>query len=154
MKILNLNQFNEKVNRIYSSDLNDTIVHKYRPRTKNELRQLIKKRIREEGPNCNLNDIDVSNITDMSGMFYNSNFDGDISQWDVSSVTDMSNMFCKSIFNGDISQWDVSNVIDMSVMFSSSKFDGDISQWDVSSVRSMTDMFTNCRLENNPPAWY
>ncbi|MCF0125954.1 MAG: BspA family leucine-rich repeat surface protein, partial [Clostridia bacterium] len=54
---------------------------------------------------------------------------GDISNWDVSNVTDMSCMFYNSEFNGDISNWDVSNVTNMRWMFSDSKFNGDISKW-------------------------
>ena len=46
----------------------------------------------------------------MSYMFYDSNFNGDISQWNVSNVTVMCEMFYASKFNGDISQWDVSRV--------------------------------------------
>ena len=42
--------------------------------------------------------------------------------WDVSNVTDMSFMFCDSEFNGDISNWNVSNVTDMSYMFCDSEF--------------------------------
>ena len=40
-------------------------------------------------------------------------FNGDISQWDVSNVKDMSNMFFASDFKGDISKWNVSNVTNM-----------------------------------------
>jgi surface protein len=39
----------------------------------------------------------------MGDMFYCSKFDGDISQWDVSNVTDMRGMFMFSKFNRDIS---------------------------------------------------
>ena len=78
-----------------------------------ELRKLINQRIEEQGPNCDLNDIDVSRVTDMSYLFFESSFNGDISRWDVSNVTNMSWMFSESVFNGDISQWDVSKVRSM-----------------------------------------
>jgi surface protein len=39
----------------------------------------------------------------MDSMFAWSKFTGDISKWDVSNVRDMSKMFNNSIFNGDIS---------------------------------------------------
>jgi len=78
----------------------------------------------------------------MYAMFYESSFNGDISNWNVSSVTNMSYMFSESIFNGDISNWDVSSVTDMSFMFYyASSFNGDISNWIVSSVTNMRYMF-------------
>ena len=36
-------------------------------------------------------------------------FNQDISSWDVSNVTDMRGMFERSSFNQDISSWDVSS---------------------------------------------
>ena len=89
-------------------------------KTKEELEQIIKDRISKEGPNCDLNDIDVSQITDMSELFAYSIFNGDISRWNVSNVKNMSKMFYRSKFNGDISEWDVSNVKNMAYMFFSS----------------------------------
>ncbi len=45
-------------------------------------------------------------------------FNPDVSNWDVSNVTNMSGMFAGTkSFNQDLSKWDVSNVIDMSGMF-------------------------------------
>ena len=77
---------------------------------------------------------DVSNVTNMYGMFVESQFNGDISNWDVSNVTNMYGMFSNSRFNGDISKWNVSNVTNMRGMFEISQFNGDISKWDVSNV--------------------
>ena len=108
-------------------------VYNYHPKTKKELLVIIKKRIKKEGNECDLNDIDVSEIDDMSELFYYPPLDR---------------------FNGDISNWDVSNVKDMSLMFADSPFNGDISKWNVSNVSDMRDMFYKSPLEKNPPKWY
>ena len=124
--------------------------YKYFPRTKEELEEIIKKRIKDEGNEVNLNDIDVSKITDMSELFVETDFRGDISGWDVSNVTLMSFMFYECTkFNSDISNWDVSNVIDMYGMFEECEsFNQDISSWDVSNVTGMSSMFYNCESFN------
>src|SRR5574344_475220 len=92
---------------------NSKIAYNYHPKTRDELEDIINKRIKSEGNKCDLNDIDTSNITDMSNLFKNSEFNGNISKWDVSNVENMWSMFAHSKFNGDISNWDVSNVVDM-----------------------------------------
>ena len=148
--------------------------YKYFPKSKDELKDIILKRIKHEGNEVDLNDIDVSKITDMSNLFEYSEFNGDISKWDVSNVTDMYWMFggcskfnkdiswwdvsnvnnmrsmffnCES-FNQDISKWDVSNVTDMRFMFCyCGSFNQDISRWDVSNVTDIDDMFSNCPIE-------
>ena len=74
------------------------------------LKELIKEAIREKGPNCDLNFIDVSNVEDMSGLFADSEFNGDISKWNVSNVMFMAGMFEGSGFDGDISEWDLGNI--------------------------------------------
>ena len=122
-----------------------------KPRTKKELIKIIKQTIKEQGLECDLNFIDTSLITDMSELFYGSNFNGNISKWNVSSVKDMSFMFYNSLFNGDISNWDVSNVKDISFMFAFSKFNRDISNWNVSKVKNRMGVFGACPLEDNIP---
>ena len=120
--------------------------YKYFPETNKELKDIIKQRIKQEGNKVDLNDIDVSKITDMSYLFLRTDFNGDISNWDVSNVTTMHSMFawCKS-FNQDISSWDVSNVTDMCSMFDGCEdFNQDISNWDVSNTTNMRYMFSNC----------
>ena len=99
--------------------------YNYFPKTKKELQDIIKKRIEKEGNESDLNDIDVSNITYMSRLFEETDFNGDISNWDASNVTDMSYMFwgCK-------------------------KFNQDISNWDVSKVKEHYFIFTNCAIQD------
>ena len=132
----------------------NTTKHTLFPKTKDELKQMIEHEISKNGNECSLNHIDVSEITDMSYLFRESKFNGDISDWDVSSVKNMKNMFNKSAFNKDLSKWDVSNVENMGYMFQSSNFNKDISKWDVSKVKIMDGMFSDSPLENNPPKWY
>ena len=136
------------------------------PKTKDELKEIIIQRIESDGPDCDLNDIDVSNITDMSHLFDAStdslgnkifrDFNGDISQWDVSNVKNMEDMFgyCKQ-FNGDLSRWDVSKVENMRGMFQFCKqFNSDISHWDVSNVKNMQYMFHVCeKFNQNLSRW-
>ena len=124
-----------------------------RPTRKSELKAIIRHRIEEYGPKCDLNDIDVSRVTDMSDLFFSSKFNGDISQWNVSSVRNMNGMFYNSQFNGDISKWDVHNVESMFNMFNESRFNGDISKWDVSSVETMSGMFANSEFNGDISKW-
>ena len=72
---------------------NSKIVYNYHPKTKDELKYIIDQKIESRGNECDLNDIDTYNITDMSDLFANSDFNGDISEWDVSNVKSKSRMF-------------------------------------------------------------
>ena len=104
-----------------------------------------------------LEDWDVSNVKDMSGMFEEcEKFNCDLSNWDVSSVKDMTAMFsgCEK-FNCDLSKWDVSSVENMISMFMGcEKFNCDLSKWDVSGVENMTSMFWGCKSLKQIPSWY
>jgi surface protein len=60
-----------------------------------------------------IEEYNVSNVTDMNGMFHNAReFNQDIGSWNVSIVTNMSYMFCDAHeFLQNISQWNVINVM-------------------------------------------
>ena len=85
----------------------DTCYHyyNYHPKDKDELKELIYKLIKERGNKADLNDIDTSEITDMSEVFYYSRFNGDISEWDVSNVEDMHGMFANSHLEKNPPKW-------------------------------------------------
>ena len=137
----------------------DTKVDKYNyyPKTTNELRKLVIKLIKEHGKDADLNDIDVSAITDMAFLFNGIKIANiDISEWDVSNVTNMNWMFynCHN-FNSDLSKWNVSNVLIMRSMFyRCKKFNCDLSNWNVSNVEDMHGMFDDCDSLQNIPDWY
>ena len=97
-----------------------------KPKNLDELKKIVEKTIENNGPNCDLNFIDVSNITDMSYLFWKTKFDGDISKWDVSNVENMEAMFAYSPFNKDISKWHLG------------------------SNTYIREMFKNCPLEDKP----
>ena len=125
--------------------------NKFRPKTKDELRKLIKKELKRQGPDADLNFIDTSKITDMSELFeglYVGNIK--IDKWDVSNVTNMSNMFrYNPEFNADLSNWNVSKVTNMYAMFyKAKKFNSTLSKWDVSKVTVMRGMFNGASSFN------
>ena len=102
---------------------------------------------------CNAHDVpDLSNVTDMSYMFYGArSFTSDLSSWDVSSVINMSSMFFSALFfNSDLNGWDVSNVTDISNMFYMAIiFTSDLSSWDVSNVTDMNGLFSGAIAFNS-----
>ena len=101
----------------------------------------------------NINNWDVSNVIDMTGMFAGAtNFNQNLNNWDVSSVTSMNSMFANcDNFNGDISNWDTSNVEDMIYMFGYNyDFNVDITNWNTSNVRYMWGMFYGASSFNQP----
>jgi surface protein len=68
--------------------------YNYFPKSKDELKELLKKLIEERGYEGDFNDIDTSAITDMSQLFSNNKkFNGDISKWNTSNVPDMRYMY-------------------------------------------------------------
>ena len=128
---------------------------KYKPVTRLQLFALV------YDEDVALADIDISEITDLSGLFYHSNCSGDIDftgvdGWDTAHVKDMSYMFYKAgdvLF--DINNWNVSNVENMERMFSKSYyFNKPLHKWDTAHVKNMSYMFAGCeQFHQNISNW-
>ena len=116
----------------------------------------------------NIGDLNVSNVTNMSGVFYMSGYNattwsiGDLSKWDTSKVTNMNYMFSNAGQNattwsiGDLSKWDTSKVTSMTNMFHSvgnraTTFNLGLSDWDTSNVVNMHGMFSS--TGSNATTW-
>ena len=165
MRILDTSRYiNEKldIKPISKSRLGEFLKCTEFPKTKDELRETIEERMKKYGNNCNLNDIDVSEITDMSWLFSInlglSRFSGNISRWNTSNVKNMSHMFYwAKDFNCDISKWDVSNVYNMESMFEHAEsFNQDLSNWNTKNVGfrifdgGYRKIFYSCPLKSQP----
>ena len=108
----------------------------------------------KELPN-NISEWDISNATDLSGVFYKCESlvsIPDISKWDTFNVTNMMSMFnnCKSLKSlPDISRWNTSKVTNMVCMFSNclslESLPKDMSNWNTSNVEKINDMFYKCK---------
>ena len=100
------------------------------------------------GCNFDISNWDVSNVTNMTAIFYYCEFfDCDLSNWDVSNVTNMHALFCEcNKFRGKgLEHWNVSNVTNMAGMFvGCDNFNCDLSKWNVSNVENMSYMFNKC----------
>ena len=97
----------------------------------------------------NVNLLDTSNVTNMSGMFYYCYklTSLDVSNFNTSNVTNMSYVFYRCRLTSlDVSNFDTSQVTDMENMFSgcSGLTSLDLSNFDTSQVTDMSQMFNYC----------
>jgi surface protein len=117
-----------------------------------------------------LNNLNVSNVTDMSYMFsglsypsygsvnesgWNVDFNQPLDKWDVRNVKNMSGMFkhC-SRFNQNLNSWKVDNVTDMSSMFEGcEEFNKPLDKWNVGNVTNMSNMFWYTDFNQNISRW-
>ena len=97
--------------------------------------------IYQYGPACDLNHLDVSQLSDLSFVFFNYKFTGDVSKWNTENVTDMSNLFRDCTFDGDISGWNTSKATNMDCMFLGSSFSGSIGSWNLAALQSYDSVF-------------
>lgn len=134
-------------------------LYSVQPQTNKELRSIITGRLRKDR-NADMNDIDISKVKDMSGLFKGLKVGKiDISQWDVSKVERMYQMFYKcENFDCDLSNWDVSKVKSMGEMFYGCKqFEGrGLGNWEVGQILECNKsiMFYGCDSLKIIPRWY
>ncbi len=102
--------------------------------------------------NEDISNWNVSNVNDMSKMFYNTSFNQDINKWNVSKVANMTGMFLKNKrFNQPLNNWNVSNVKYMKNMFGFAiKFNQPLNNWNVSNVEYYDYMFANASSFDQP----
>ena len=122
----------------------------------------ITNRITTQSISGNINTWDVSEITDMSGLFKDTDFGiheyDIIDDWNVENVTNMSYMFYNATtFNGDISNWNVENVVKMDYMFALAiSFNQNLSNWIVSQIPNKPIDFKGGNYmfnDENQPYW-
>ena len=100
---------------------------------------------------------DVSNITNFTRLLWLTyfRFDQNIGYWRTGNATNMSIMFYGSNFNNggsdSIKNWDTSKVINLSYMFGLCPFNQPIGNWDVSKSTSFLVMFGNTTLNDITP---
>ena len=101
--------------------------------------------------------LDVSNITDMSYMFFGNSISDltSLKYWDTSKVTDMSYVFSYNPISDlrPLKYWDTSKVTDMSWMFSYNSISDlrPLANWDTSKVTSMNSMFASSSISDLRP---
>ena len=100
----------------------------------------------------NLENFDVSNVTDMTDMFYmcESMETLNVSSWNTANVTSIRNIFswCTNLKNLDVSRWNTSKMKDISSAFAYCRAlrSLDVSGWNTSSVTDMYGTFYTCPL--------
>ena len=78
----------------------------------------------------------------MAGLFYNVQWNFDVSCWDVSNVESFQTTFEESKFNNDLTKWNTTSAKYMQGMFwGAQDFDQDLSNFKTDNVENMRVMF-------------
>lgn len=96
-----------------------------------------------------VNNLDVSNVTDGSYMFYGcaNSTEIDVSKWDTSKIIYFDKMFsnCKAISILEINDWNMISGHSLADMFAySGIIDIDLSKWNTSNINNLSNLFFNC----------
>lgn len=106
------------------------------------------------GQISNITNWDVSNIQVFRGMFREMAMNAiPIGIWQPTSARDMSEMFYECNFNQDISGWTMPHLENIQLMFYYSWFEGNISAWDVSQVTEMGGMNSGSWIDHSYASW-
>ena len=104
-------------------------------KNKKHLKQLIDERLARFGRICDLNDIDVSQLTDMSGLFNKCSSLNSVimDNWVVGSNANITKVFCgcKSLKSLDVSGWNMEGVVKANFVFKDSGIEDtvDLTGW-------------------------
>lgn len=95
------------------------------------------------------NNLDVSNVTDGSYMFYScaNSTEINVFQWNTSKIKYFDKMFsnCQSLAFLDVNNWDMISGYSLNNMFAYSGItDIDLSKWDTSNISNLSNLFFNC----------
>lgn len=140
-----------RINKTYSNNI-------IKPKDREDLIvNIIWKRLDNNPEEIDLDDVDVSHLSDLSDLFNGTQYATcsnikiiKCNTWDTSKCTNMSFMFndCENlrIIEG-IEHWDVGNVTTMEMMFRRCTHLNRlyIDKWDVSNVNDMEKMFYGCK---------
>lgn len=132
-------------------------------KTKEELINIINKRIIDDKGNLDLTDINVSKLSDFSNLFKNHPdvYEIDLTGWDVSNIENMAKMFSNCTYLKTIKgleDWDTSSLKKCVFMFCDciNLIDvGHIENWNMENVENVNGMFDGCkRLRLDLTSWH
>tara|TARA_Y100000782_G_scaffold115488_1_gene159086 strand:- start:7293 stop:11579 length:4287 start_codon:yes stop_codon:yes gene_type:complete len=104
-----------------------------------------------------MENIDLSNVTNMKYAFKDSPFNLDVSNWNTSLVELLTGTFwgCSSFEGTGVNNWNTSGLTNLTFAFADcAAFTGDVSGWNVSNVTAFDRCFSGCTLFNsNLSSW-
>ena len=100
----------------------------------NTLREAVLAAISKYGPSVDLNHIDVGGVDNFDGLFKDTEFCGDVSQWNMAQAKSTNYMFAGTPFNGDLSKWNMACLEKARGMFKDSLFNRSIAHWQMGSI--------------------
>ena len=120
------------------------------------LRNAVLLEIKRGGPAVDLNHIDVGGVDTFDGLFKDTGFCGDVSQWNMSQAKSAVEMFAGTPFNSDVSRWDVAVLLRRNKtqgMFTDTPFSQDLTMWRIAGVRENFQAGTLAAFTRNTALW-